>query len=333
MRRLESFDPLQLTKYGLQQLRESVAGHLTEHENIQSDAANVLIVPSLIVSADLIHNALTGSRANFLCEKAAFVKMVTNIHSFRKTMFGLPMDENGIKLDALAQQLAMHPYAVLHIDPADQVPTGIASGDERLRLIMELVKKYRIPVIEVGHLRDVWNEKPYPPSLKSRQGGENVIYTGSFIRSYPLDMRVSWVVAEQRVIEHLTDADIQMDLRVGLFQQLVADEIFRRGEYHEVMAAIRDFVRKRRILSLQMCEHYLHDCATWEPRHCLFHFWIRLKGMNTRVLFERKRFDTFAPGYFFDGADSEHVLLCPPSLEKSTLEKAIKQIRAFAGTG
>ncbi len=328
--KMRTFNPEQLTKYGLRPLRESIAQHLVKSANIHVSEENILIVPSIMLAIYSFYSALMKSGSFFLYEKANLITTITNIHSIGMNMIGIPMDRWGMSESILAEQLVTHKYPVLHLDPTDQAPTGIVMSRKRMAGIMQLVRKYRIPVVEIAHLRDVWRDKPYPPALKSLDGGENVIYMGSFVRSFPFDPRIAWIVADRHIIEHLSDVVLQMDFRPSLSQQLVADTLFRRHGYEPLMEDIRHFVRERSTLALQLCDHYLKDVATWVPKNCFHHFWLELSGTNTRTMFEKKHYDTFAPGYFFDRSDINHVLLCPASLTEPVLEKSIRQIASLA---
>ncbi len=323
---IKTFDSRRLTKYGLTSLRESVAQHLSESARIRVPMDNILIVPSITLSNYLLYSVLMKSGSHFLHEKANLITTITNVHSIGMDMVGIPMDRWGMSESILAGQLATHKFPVLHLDPTDQAPTGIVMSRKRMSAIMQLVRKYRIPVVEIAHLRDVWRDKPYPPALKSMEGGENVIYMGSFVRSFPFDPRIAWIVADRRIIEHLSDAAAQMDFRSSLFQQLVADTLFCSDGYQMLMSDIRRFVCQRSSLALQMCDHYLKGIATWIPKNCFNHFWLKLHEVNTCSLFKKKHYDPFAPGYFFDQADTDHILLCPASLTEPLLEKSIKRI-------
>lgn len=323
---LTHFDYSQLTKYGLTSLRQSVCQHLKVTANIDVNEDEVLISPTIVLVVAFIYSALMKKGSPLLCEKANLINLTTNVHSLGVDLVGIPLDKWGMSLRHLAEKLNSRQDAIVHIDPTDQAPTGIVMSRQRMHEIMQLVKTHRVPVVEIGHLREVWNAKPYPPALKSLSGGDNVIYLGSFPRAEPYDLRLGWIVADKKVIEHLSNVAMQMDMKCSLLQQLIADEMFKLGDYERMMADIRTFVRRRSREALALCHAHLTGLAQWDERNCFSHFWLKVPDVNTRTLFKHCKFHRFAPGYFLDSTDTEHILLCPMSLTLTELEKGVVEL-------
>ncbi len=310
------------TKHGFQPLRESVAKHLATI-GITTAAENVLICSSTFTATSIIYSGLTSLGSNFIYEKPNLVNTVTDIHSIGLNMIGVAMDKNGISSSDLKRILPRHRSPVLHLDPCDQVPTGIVMSKNRKREILELSRTYRIPVIEIEHIRDAWHDKPFPAPMKSMEGGGNVIYMGSFIRSHPVDFRICWIVADRRMIEHLSEVQIQADDRPSIVMQALANELFETGIYYSMMEDIRGFIRKRKELALDLCHKYLKNIAVWNDRNCGFNFWLNFPDNNIHAVFKRGHVENCYPGYFFDRDDSSHILFCPSSLIEEEIPKTI----------
>lgn len=313
------------TKCGLLPLKQSLVKHLKGFGvNVSSD--NILICPGVTSAASFIYPALATHGSNFLYEKPNLINTVSNIHSLGLNMIDIPIDRYGLSADGLNAAQNKYRHGLLHTDPCDQCPSGVVMTRSRRKEIMKVVSAHKIPVIEIDHMRDSWHSKPFPYPLKSYEGGDNVVYVGSFIRSYPMDIRIGWVVADKQIIQYLANVMIQMDIRPSLMNQVIAHELFRTGKYYEMMNDIRSFIRKRKEITLDYCNQYLKGIAEWEEKNCGFHFWLNFSDKCVRSIFKAGILTNCYPGNFFDKNDTSHILLCPSSLKYEELKPAILSI-------
>jgi GntR family transcriptional regulator of abcA and norABC len=319
-------------KYGYEPLREAIAFHL-QRAGISTLPSNILICPSVTAASNLIYSAFAGGGSNFLYERPNLINTVSDIHSIGMNMIDIPLDEFGLSAKELAKAAAKTKYSFLHIDPCDQCPTGITMTKRRRLEIMNIVRTYKMPVVEIDHLRDAWIEKPFPPPLKSMEGGQNVIYLGSFVRTFPIDIRIGWIVAERKVIEHLGNVAIQMNMRPSMVLQISASELFRTDLFENSLKSMRLFMQKRRTLALSFCKEYLQDIAEWEENNCYFHFWLNFPGHNTKKIFSKGDFISCYPGYFFDKIDTSHILFCPSFIREAEVGETIVKLASKCRKG
>jgi GntR family transcriptional regulator of abcA and norABC len=311
-------------KYGYQPLREALVVHL-RRAGISTLPYNILICPSVTAASNLIYSAFSSAGSNFLYEKPNLINTVSDIHSIGMNMIDIGVDEFGLSSRELAKTASKINYPFLHIDPCDQCPTGTTMTKRRRSEIMNVVRTYKLPVVEIDHLRDAWGAKPFPPPLKSMEGGQNVIYLGSIVRTFPIDMRIGWIVADRKVIEHLGNAAVQMNMRPSMVLQILTYELFRTGIYDEFMEKLRLFVHERREMALQACKEHLSGIAEWKESDCWFHFWLNFPGHNTKKIFSKGDFMNCYPGYFFDRTDTSHILFGPSFIrEKEIVETIMK---------
>jgi GntR family transcriptional regulator of abcA and norABC len=313
------------TKYGFSPLRESVAKQLALY-GIICEPENILITSGTIQILYPLYESLMTYGSNFIYEKANLINTISNIHSLGLNMIPVGMDRHGLSKTELETKLAHRTYPILHLDPTDQAPTGTVMSRTRKLDIMKLAWRYRFPVVEIEHLREGWYDRPFPPPIKSLDTCGHVIYLGSFIRSFPFDFQVSWLVADPYLVEHLSNVQVQHGIKVNYLLQMVADDLFRSGAYSELTDAYRAFIRERREKTLALCKKYLRHLGVWNERRCGFHFWIEFQDINIRKIFTKTRYSHYYPGYFFDRSDISHVLLCPCSVREELLEGAVKEI-------
>jgi GntR family transcriptional regulator of abcA and norABC len=316
-----------LDAHGLPPLREAIVRHMKISCALDTAVDNVIICPSLDQSIYTLCAALMTGGGSLVHERATLINIVSNIHSLGLNMLPVGQDRFGILPEDLDKTLSGRSHAVMFTDPIAHSPTGITTTKRRQRDLMKIINKYRIPVIENGHKRDLWCGKPFPPPMKSLPGSENIIYLGSLLKA-SMRLGVSWVVADRPFVEQLSNVLVQFSTIPSGLAQVVMDEMFRSGRYYEMMGDAWEFVHRRRVLALQLCERYLKDLAQWDEKRCGFHFWIELNArINKDKIYDAPN---FFPGYFFDKSDSTHVLLTPPSLPEAELEETVKSIARLA---
>ncbi|MDR2401022.1 MAG: PLP-dependent aminotransferase family protein [Deferribacteraceae bacterium] len=317
------------SKYGFEPLREAVAKQLALY-GINCGTENILITSSTIQILYPLYESLMTYGSNFIYEKANLINTISNIHSLGLNMIPISMDKHGVSETELEARLIHSSHPILHLDTTDQAPTGIVMSKTRKLKIMELVRRYRFPVVEIDHLREGWHRKPFPPPLKALDTCGHVIYMGSFIRSFPFDFQISWLVADPYLVEHLSNVQVQHGIKVNYLLQLAANDLFRNGIYFELTNAYRSFIRERREKTLALCKKYLAPLAVWDEKNCGFHFWINFQGINIRKAFAKTHYSHYYPGYFFDRSDTSHVLVCPCSIRAEFLESVVKELAAIA---
>ena len=86
-------------------------------------------------------------------------------------LVGVPVDADGVRLDALSEAVAARP-ALVFLQPTVQSPTGSVLPLVRRRGVAELVRRYRVPLLEDLALADLsWSPSPAPVSARARRVG------------------------------------------------------------------------------------------------------------------------------------------------------------------
>ena len=89
---------------------------------------------------------------------------------------------------------------MIYIIPHHHRPTTVTLSAERRMWLMNLVRKYRIALLEDDYDFDYhFTSNPLLP-LASLDMGENIIYVGSFCKSIAPGIRIGFMVAPESVI-------------------------------------------------------------------------------------------------------------------------------------
>src|SRR5881227_3929117 len=138
---------------GYRPLREFLAGKLKRDAGIACTADDILIVSGSLQALDLVNGALLARGDTVICEKDCYQGTLTRFARLGVKAIGIPLDEGGLRMDALAAALAdcrqrgVQPKMIYTI-PTVQNPTGTVMNEARRTEWLLLSEQYGVPRFE-----------------------------------------------------------------------------------------------------------------------------------------------------------------------------------------
>ncbi|NIK71568.1 MULTISPECIES: PLP-dependent aminotransferase family protein [unclassified Paenibacillus] len=296
---------------GLYSLREEISKHMTGY-GISVSPDSVLIVSGALQALQLIALGLLKNGSSVLTESPSYLQSLQVFQSAGMSMWGLPLDEEGLDAIALERYAASGKGTLLYTIPSFHNPTGKVMSLKRRQDVYQLCVKHKLPILEDDAYRDLWLDKPSPPPLKSLDQNGLVLYIGSMSKTLSPGLRIGWVIGPEQVIHRLADVKMQSDYGASTLSQWTVMQFLRQGLYEEHLDQVRKELRSRRAYMLQLLESYLKEAAEWEVPTGGFYIWLRFKrDISVPALFDAAIKDgvLLNPGYLYDKADRNHLRL------------------------
>ena len=315
------------TTEGYQPLREMIAQYTRRDEGIPVTAENILITSGSQQALDLIGKILINPGDHILVESPTYLGALQAWSIYGAEYVTVPSDENGLNTDLLEDALRTGPK-LIYIISNFQNPTGVTLSLERRLRLVELARRYGVPVIEddpYGQLRFegeplpsvlALDGKAYPDSpagipIPPLYDG-NVIHLGTFSKTLAPGIRIAWVVAPPEVIRKLVQAKQGSDLQSSTFNQIVAYEVAHTGFLDHHILHIREVYKQRRDVMLESMEEHMPAGVRWtRPQGGLF-LWTSLPEnlSAVNVLQEAVQHKVaFVPGFsFFPRGGGENTM-------------------------
>ena len=151
--------------------------------------------------------------------------------------------------------------------------------------------------------------EPLPP-LYQLDGGDFVIYIGTFSKILSPGIRLGWAVAPPPVMEKIVLGKQAADLCTSTLTQYFVREYFAEGRWREYVDSLADLYRDRRDVMIDALREHFPPQATWtEPEGGLF-IWATLPDyIDTADLLARALRDdvAFVPGQaaYVDGRGAQ----------------------------
>jgi 2-aminoadipate transaminase len=212
---------------GYRPLREFIAAKLKRDAAIDCGADDILIVSGSLQALDLVNATLLARGDTIITEQDTYQGALNRLTRLGVNMVGIPLDENGMRMDALAAALAglkakgITPKYIYTI-PTVQNPTGTIMPETRRAELLRLSQQYGVPVFEDDCYADlIWDGKR-PPAIHAMDRTGGVIHIGSFSKSIAPALRVGYIVAPWNVLSRMLA--LKTDAGSGALEQMVLAE-------------------------------------------------------------------------------------------------------------
>jgi 2-aminoadipate transaminase len=179
----------------------------------------------------LLNQLLIEPGDTVITELFTFNEALASIRRHGGRVVGVPLDDDGLRSDCLAQTLAdLRQSGItpkyLYTIPTLQNPTGSVLSLERRREILRLCRDYGVPILEDDCYADLLWEGDRPSPLRALDDSNLVLYTGSFSKCLAPALRVGYFVAPWEVMSRLIAC--KSDGGSGALEQIVVADYCHR---------------------------------------------------------------------------------------------------------
>ncbi|HWM64514.1 MAG TPA: PLP-dependent aminotransferase family protein [Solirubrobacterales bacterium] len=245
-------------------------------EGMLPDPEDVIVTTGGQQAIDLICKTLVDPGDVVVCEAPTYPGAVPVFCSYQADVVQIECDGDGMRIDELEEVLARldgegkRPKFVYSV-PNFQNPAGVTLSLERRRRLVELARQRELLVVEdnpYGLLR--FGGDPLPP-LYQLDGGDFVLYVGTFSKILSPGIRLGWAVAPPPVMEKIVLGKQASDLCTSTLTQYFVREYFAEGRWQEYVASLVEIYRARRDAMVEALREHFPAQATWtEPEGGLF---------------------------------------------------------------
>ena len=183
----------------------------------------------------------------------------------------VPMDENGMEIDAVDQLLAkiekegkLDRVRMIYCTSYYQNPTGLTLSRERRPKLLEIAKKYskshRILILEDAAYRELGYDAGTSglPSIKSFDpDNEYTILASTFSKPFAPGIKTGYTAAPRELMEAILNQKGNHDFGSSSFCQHIAMEAMRSGKYLEQVEVLKNGYRIKRDKTLASLEKYM----------------------------------------------------------------------------
>jgi 2-aminoadipate transaminase len=274
---------------GYRPLREFLTAKLKRDAGIGCAADDILIVSGSLQALDLVNATLLARGDTVIIERDSYQGALNRLTRLGVNMVGIPLDHEGMRMDALARALAdlkrrgITPKYIYTI-PTVQNPTGTIMPEARRAEFLKLAAQYRVPIFEDDCYADlIWDGKR-PPALYAMSRNSGVIHIGSFSKSIAPALRVGYIVAPWGILSRMLA--LKTDAGSGALEQMVLAEYCAPHFTEHVPKLTRGLRAKLDTLMEALNEQFGTAAEFEDPKGGIF-LWVKLPGhVDTMKLYQ-----------------------------------------------
>src|SRR5262245_24669125 len=175
-------------------------------EGMHPDPDDIIVTTGGQQAIDLITKTLVDPGDAVICEGPTYPGAVPVFCSYEAETFQIEMDEAGMRIDLLEQLLdrlaadGRRPKFIYTV-PSFQNPAGVTLSAERRRRLVEIARERELLVIEDNPYGLLRYEGKVPEPLYALEGGDYVIYLGTFSKVLSPGIRLGWLCAPPPVMD------------------------------------------------------------------------------------------------------------------------------------
>jgi len=229
-------------------LRAAVADLVRERRGIAARPENVLIVRGSQMALELVARAvLPGGRA-IAVEAIGYRPAWTAFARAGARVVPIPIDRDGLDVDALAAVVRREPIAAVYVTPHHHYPTTVTLGAGRRLALLGLARRASFAVIEDDYDHELHYEgRPVLP-LASADVHGSVVYVGTLSKVVAPGLRLGYVVAPEPVIERLARERFVLDRQGDHVAERAVAEMLEDGTVARHVRRMRSVYALRRDL-------------------------------------------------------------------------------------
>lgn len=270
---------------GLPGLRDYVAGRLASQQGQRPAAGELMITSGGIDCMELIAKSMVDTGDVVVVEAPTYLGAIMAFRGYEADLRGVPMDDDGMRVDVLADLLAtgLRPK-VLYTIPDHQNPTGLSMAADRRAELVDLARRYHFLILEDVAYRELGFEDTAPPSLWS-QAPDVVVQAGTFSKTFFPGVRLGWAAGPSEIITQLVTAKQNSDQCSGALGQRMLEEYGRGGHLDRQLVESRALYARRAALMNEALLAHMPDGTTWTSPRGGFFTWVTAPaGVDTVAL-------------------------------------------------
>lgn len=316
-------------QYGLGQgdptLREAICEVMTL-EGIHASAEDVVVTVGSQHALDLVSRVFLDPGDVVLAEAPSYVGALGAFASAQAEVVHLPMDEAGLIPDGIGEAVtrlraAGRAVKFLYTVPNFHNPAGVSLSEERRDTVVELAHRHNLLVLEDNPYGLLGFDREPRKALRARD--DQVLYLGTFSKTFAPGLRVGWVLAPHATREKLVLASEAQVLCPPALSQMAVTTYLRTQPWQDQVKVFRELYRERRDATLAALAQHVGDRCRWTVPDGGFYTWVELpEGVDSKAMLPRAIASrvAYVPGtaFFSDGQGGTHLRLsfCYPPPER-----------------
>jgi GntR family transcriptional regulator/MocR family aminotransferase len=228
---------------GAVELRTALSAYLNRVRGTWADSETILITNGYAQAVALLLGVLAarGAKRVAVEDPSACDDARPLTSALGMTLVGVPVGEDGVRVDALAQLRA----DVLILTPSHQWPTGGVLSPDARAAVLAWAESNSALVIEDDYDAEYRYDRA-PVGAIQGLDPDRVAYAGTASKTLAPGFRLGWIVLPRNLVEPFSEAKLLADRGSPILDQLTFADFLSRGEFDRHLRRMRPVYRALR---------------------------------------------------------------------------------------
>jgi GntR family transcriptional regulator / MocR family aminotransferase len=246
---------------GYPPLREAIADYLNSSRGVMCKPEQVVIVSGMQEALDLATRLFIDPGDKVGIENPGYVGAVAVFKAAGAKLVGLPVDEEGVTVDAKRLKGAR----MIYVTPAHQFPLGITMSLRRRLELLQWARENRCMVFEDDYDSEYrYCGKPVP-ALQGVDCAGNVVFAGSFSKVMFPSLRLGYMVFPMDLVDRIAAVKSLASSHASLLQQVVLCDFMTEGHYGRHIRRMREVYSSRQQVLVSESKKHLAGLLEVSP--------------------------------------------------------------------
>ena len=322
---------------GSQTLRRAVIDWLRP-QGLDLSLNQVLVTTASQQGLDLLAKAFLDPGDVVFCGLPTYLGAIQSFSLFQADKIGVPLQEDGMDLDVLEEQIAearrvSKVLKAIYVIPDFQNPAGITMSLEKRKRLLEIARQEDLLIFEDNPYSQLRFAGEAVPTLKSMDENGRVIMLFTLSKVLSAGLRLAFLIAQEDLIEILLRMKQASDLCTSKLTQHLAARYIKDYGMEDHLRILRERYRAKRDAMIAALEKYMptEEGITWtRPDGGLF-LWVRLpEVIDTEEMFpralEHKVAYVIGRAFYVDGGGKNTMRLSFSVNSEDEIEEGIKRL-------
>lgn len=322
--------------HGMPQLREQIC-EVMALEGVPGHPDDLVVTVGSQMALDIVTRIFCDPGDVVLAEGPSYVGALGTFAAYQTQVVHVAMDDAGLVPAALREALAAAESAgrrvkFLYTIPNFHNPAGVTLAVPRRAEILDICDRHGVLVVEDNPYGLLGFDGQTYPTLRSMDP-DNVVYLGSFSKTFAAGLRVGWVLAPHAVREKLVLAAESATLCPPTFNQMIVSRYLATHDWKGQIKIFQQAYRERRDAMLAALDQHMPAGCSWTRPGGGFFVWMTVpEGVDSKAMLPRAVTARVAyvsgTGFYADGFGSRQMRLsfCYPTPER--IREGVRRLAA-----
>src|SRR5436853_5342063 len=218
------------TTEGVRPLRQWIADRVAKR-GINTNADGVLVTTGSQQAIDLVAKIFIDPGDEVIVENPCYLAALQSFSGFEARFVAVESDDDGMRTDQVEAALQRSRAKLIYVVSEFSNPKGTSLSAERREHLVELARRYQVPILEDDPYSELryMGTRPLPLAALDKDGW--VIRASTFSKTLSPCLRIGWVTAADKIVQEMVIAKQAADLHTRPIEQYDAARLHNTCDY------------------------------------------------------------------------------------------------------